>query len=62
MINKLYDLRKETGLTQLEIANILSISRSYYGMIETGSRNTTLDLAIKIAKVFNKKVEEIFWE
>lgn len=41
---------------------MLNISRSYYGMIESGNRNPTLKLAIKIAEVFGRKVEEIFFE
>jgi putative transcriptional regulator len=46
---------------QREIAEVLEITTSYYGMIETGVRNPSLKLAKKIANYFSKNVEEIFF-
>lgn len=54
-------LRKERGLNQATVANELKITTSYYGMIEKGVRNPSLELAAKIAKYFNKSVEDIFF-
>lgn len=54
-------LRKERKMTQQQIAEILGITRSFYGMIETGDRNPTLDLAKRIAELFQVDIEEIFF-
>jgi putative transcriptional regulator len=59
---KLINLRRMHGLTQQEIADKLKVTRSFYGMIETGDRNPTLDLAKKIAEMFNANIEDIFFE
>ncbi|ADL67848.1 helix-turn-helix transcriptional regulator [Thermoanaerobacterium thermosaccharolyticum] len=57
---KLIQERKKQKLTQKDIANILEISLSYYSAIERGIRNPTLELAKKIAELFNKTIEELF--
>ena len=60
MRNKLINLRKDADLTQKDIAELLDITRGYYGHIETGKRDPNLKLALKIANLFGKKVEDIF--
>lgn len=62
MRTRLISLRKERNMTQQEIADLLGITRSFYGMIETGDRNPTLDLAKRIAELFNVNIEEIFFD
>jgi len=57
---KLIQERKKQKITQEDIANILEISLSYYSAIERGIRNPTLELAKKIAELFNKSIEELF--
>jgi len=57
---KLLKLREGANLTQEIIAKELEISRSFYGHIETGERNPTYGLALRIADFFNVPVEEIF--
>lgn len=42
--------RKEKGFTQQEIADLLSISRQHYSMIENGERNPSPKLAMQIGK------------
>ncbi|UNC91651.1 helix-turn-helix transcriptional regulator [Candidatus Contubernalis alkaliaceticus] len=54
--------RKSRKLTQQEVADDLHITRSFYGMIETGNRNPTIKLALEIAKYFNADVKELFFE
>lgn len=58
--NKLIELRLYYNFTQEEIAENLGISRSHYALIETGYRNPSLDLSLKIAELFNTTVDEIF--
>ncbi|MDI6871914.1 MAG: helix-turn-helix transcriptional regulator [Bacillota bacterium] len=58
---RLKDLRRKAGLTQHEVAKMLGIGRSFYGMIETGARNPTLDLARRIADLFGVGIEQVFF-
>lgn len=57
----LVDLRCSKNLKQKDVAQLVGITTSYYGMIEQGVRNPNLQLAIKIAELFDKNVEEIFF-
>lgn len=58
--DELKKLRKENNYTIYDMAKLLDISYSHYSLIENMKRNLTYDLAIKIAKVFNKKPDDIF--
>lgn len=57
----LQKLRKEKNLTQQEVAKELGVATVFYGMIERGERNPTLELARKIAILFNSTIDEIFF-
>lgn len=59
-MNKLKVLREEKSLTQYEIAEIVGITTSYYGMIESGVRTPSLPIALKLSKYFSKSIEYIF--
>ena len=59
--NNLPDLRKERGLSQEGLARILNFSRQTINAIEREKYDPSLPLALKISKVFGKKVEEIFF-
>ncbi|MGB9866576.1 MAG: helix-turn-helix transcriptional regulator [Bacillota bacterium] len=61
MRKRLIELRKTKGLTQQQVAEALGITRSFYGMIETGHRNPTLDLAKRIAEIFGADIDELFF-
>lgn len=58
----LISLRKSRGLTQKDVAEKLGITTSFYGMIEVGSRNPTLELAKNIADFFGLDIENIFFD
>ena len=60
MKNRLEELRKQRGIKQEELAEILEVSRQTIGSLENGRYNPSIILAIKIARYFNKGVEEIF--
>ncbi|MBY9081055.1 helix-turn-helix transcriptional regulator [Paenibacillus sp. HN-1] len=47
----LIDFRNSDARTQDYIAERTGISRQYYGMIEAGNRNPSVDLAKRIASV-----------
>ena len=57
----LRDLRKSKGLQQADLAALVGVRRETIGNLENGIYNPSLKLAMDIAKVFNKTVEEIFF-
>lgn len=57
---KLHELRKEYNMQQVELARLVGVRRETIGNLENGKYNPSLKLAMDIAKVFNKTVEEIF--
>lgn len=52
-------LRKRSGLTQEQLAEKLSISTSYLGKIEIGSRTPSIDLLLDLADQFSVTVDEL---
>lgn len=60
MKNNLEELRKERGIKQEELADVLKVSRQTISSLENGRYNPSIILAFKIAEYFNKKIEEIF--
>lgn len=61
MKNNLHVLRAEKRLSQDELAKLLNVSRQTINAIEREKYDPSLPLALKIGKVFNKKVEEVFF-
>ena len=60
MKNRLEELRKQRGIKQEELANVLEVSRQTIGSLENGRYNQSFQLAFKIARYFNMTIEEIF--
>lgn len=60
MENKLEEIRKERGINQEELANVLEVSRQTIGSLENGRYNPSIILAFKIAKYFGLTIEDIF--
>jgi putative transcriptional regulator len=60
MNNRLRELRAEKGWSQEVLAKTLEVSRQSVNAIETGKYDPSLPLAFKIAKVFGKRIEDIF--
>ncbi|GBD92429.1 hypothetical protein BMS3Abin04_03164 [bacterium BMS3Abin04] len=59
--NKLRKKRFENGeITQDDLARELQVSRQTINAIENGKFNPSIKLALKIAKFFNCRVEDIF--
>lgn len=58
--NRLNELRKEVKMTQQSLAEAVEVSRKSINAIENGIYIPTTVLALKIAKVLNCKVEDIF--
>ena len=60
MKNHIEAIRKEKGLSQMELANSLEVSRQTISSLENGRYNPSIILAYKIARYFNRNVEEVF--
>lgn len=60
MKNNIRVERAIKGLTQEDLANLISVSRQTINAMEANKYVPSTVLALKIARVFNKKVEDIF--
>jgi putative transcriptional regulator len=63
MMNRIRVLRAEKDWTQAELAARIGVSRQAIVAVENGKYEPALPLAFKIARAFDKNVEEVFiWE
>ncbi len=62
MNNRLKVLRAEKGWSQQELADKLEVSRQSINAIETGKYDPSLPLAFRLARMFGKRIEEMFDE
>ena len=60
MKNKLKVYRAMHDLTQEMLADKLGVTRQTIIEIEKGKYDPSLELAFKIAKLFNTKIEDVF--
>lgn len=60
MKNNLEQLRNERSISQVELAEAMEVSRQTISSLENGRYNPSIVLAFKLAKYFNKTIEEIF--
>ncbi len=58
--NRLKEYRARIGVNQQEMGQLVNVSRQTISLIERGDYSPSVTLAIKIAKVFDAKVEDIF--
>ncbi|MFT4051212.1 MAG: helix-turn-helix transcriptional regulator [Microbacterium sp.] len=60
MRNALPDLRRERGWSQQRLADELGVSRQTIISIERGRFDPSLPLAFRLARVFDRPIEDIF--
>ncbi|MFA5228238.1 MAG: helix-turn-helix transcriptional regulator [Candidatus Paceibacterota bacterium] len=60
MTNKIKMLRTEKGITQEELAEAVEVTRQTIIAIERSKYVPSLELAFRIARYFNKNIEEVF--
>ena len=60
MKNRLMELRAGRGWSQGELAGKLGVSRQTVNAVERERYEPSLSLAFAIAKLFGRKIEEIF--
>ena len=60
MKNKIKELRTKMGLRQEDVANQLNVTRQTIIAVENDKYNPSLELAMKLARLLNTTVEELF--
>jgi putative transcriptional regulator len=60
MKNRIKELRTKMGLRQEDVANQLNVTRQTIIAVENDKYNPSLELAMKLAKLLNTTVEELF--
>ena len=60
MNNRLRELREAQGWSQGALAEQLDVSRQTVNALETGKYDPSLPLAFRIARLFGKRIEQVF--
>lgn len=60
LLNRLKELRARDGLSQTELAKLTGSSRQTISLIERGDYLPSILIALKIAKVFQMPVDDVF--
>ncbi|MBQ6636014.1 MAG: helix-turn-helix transcriptional regulator [Lachnospiraceae bacterium] len=58
---KLKAARAEKDLSQADLAARVGVSRQTISAIEKGDYNPTINLCIRICKVLERTLDELFW-
>lgn len=59
--NRVETLRDSAGLTRQQLADRVGVHYQTIGYIERGEYSPSLVLALKIAHVLDRSVEDVFW-
>lgn len=57
---KIHEYRKDKGIDQATLAEIVGVRRETIGKLENGKYNPSLKLAMDIAHYFDVNVEDMF--
>lgn len=60
LTTKIKQLREDAGITQADLAERVNVRRETIVFLEQGKYIPSLKLAHDIAKVFRKKIEDVF--
>lgn len=60
MKNQVAEIRKDKGLTQIELAEKCNISQQSISKIEKGIIDPSLAVALQLSQVLNCKVDDLF--
>ncbi|WP_304952530.1 helix-turn-helix transcriptional regulator [Viridibacillus arvi] len=61
VINNIREIRLKRGITQVQMAQDLQITRQTINAIEKNKYNPSLELALKLIKYFDLPTEELFY-
>ena len=63
LYNRLKEYRARINVNQQEMGKLVGVSRQTISQIERGDYSPSVSLALKLAKVLDARVEDIFsWE
>ena len=54
----LKELRKEKGLTQMQLSELVGVKRNTIAMIEIGENKPSLERAMRLAKVLDCNIDD----
>ena len=60
LLNRLKEYRARLGINQTELGKLAGVSRQTISLIERGDYSPSVTLALKIAKILNATVEDLF--
>lgn len=60
LYNRLKDYRNKLGINQTDLSHLCGVSRQTISQIERGDYSPSVTLALKLAKVLQVTVEDIF--
>lgn len=58
--NKINEYRTGRSLTQQDLADAVGVTRATIVALERGDYNPSLELAFRVSKFFNLKIEDVF--
>jgi DNA-binding XRE family transcriptional regulator len=61
VVNRIEQARDAKSLSRGELADLVGVHYQTMGYLERGEYNPSLELALKIARVLELPLEEIFW-
>ena len=61
-MNRVKEFRKELGISQLDLAKDIGVSRQTINMIENDKYNPTLELCLNLARNLQTDLNSLFWE
>jgi len=56
---KLHTLRKQHGLTVIELGEMLGVHNSHISRLEQGKKRPSLDLVLKVSRIFNVPSDQL---
>ncbi|MFO8061007.1 MAG: helix-turn-helix transcriptional regulator [Bacillota bacterium] len=59
--NRVREMREQSNLTQQELAGQIGVTRQTIGLIEAERYNPTIKLCLRLALVFGKGLDDLFW-
>ena len=60
LLNRLKEYRSSKGINQTELGKLAGLSRQTISLIERGDYSPSVTLALKIGRIFQVSVEDIF--
>ena len=60
LLNRLKEYRSSKGINQTELGKLAGVSSQTISLIERGDYSPSVTLALKIARIFQVSVEDIF--